>query len=349
MTIHEKPEDSLRFRQSYLDGIRKTIEARRAECDRLRAAYLSPESCAAHREDYRKDFLDLLGSPLREYEELKSSPMAVKSEPRGFYGEAEMTSLQFEVLPGLWFYGIYFEHPKKDPSLPFVISQHGGAGTPEVGSNFFGPNNYTDMTERALNYGGGANVFAPGLILWTKEFGPEYDRASLDIQLKQVGSSITALELFALRRTLDYFVERGIAHPGSIGMLGLSYGGFYTLMTAAAEPRIDAAYASCQYNDRYRYGWEDWTWTGAAEKFLDAEIAALVAPRALYLEEGDHDPLFDAASFEEECRRALPFFEAAGAADRLGWQVFDGDHELAHNDNGFDFLFRHLTGESEAE
>ena len=76
--------------------------------------------------------------------------------------------------------------------------------------------------------------------------------------------------------------------------------------------------------------------------FLDAEMAALVAPRALYLEEGDNDELFDDKTFLAECERAVPFFEAAGAADKLKFRAFEGTHELYKENEGYNFVFQHL-------
>ncbi len=340
------PEDisaSLPFREEYADGLQKILRARRAECDRLRAERMSPESIAADRDSFREEYRNLLGWPLNEYETLRKQPMNVRKIPHGENEFAHIWQMQFEILPELWFYGLFFEHKNKAESLPFVICQHGGVGTPEIVSGVVGDTaNYNRLLERAATYGKGANTFAPGLYLWHPDYLPKYDRAGLDNSLKQVGGSIAALEVFAIRRTLDWFADEGIAKEGHIGMIGLSYGGSYTLLTAAAEPRITAAYASCQYNDRYLYNWADWTWTNAANTFLDAEMAALVAPRALYLEEGTRDELFASEPFLRECERAVPFFEAAGAGEKLKFRAFDGTHELDKDNDGYDFIFRYL-------
>ena len=339
------PEDislSLSFRKTYDEGLKKLVENRRAECDRLRAERMSPANIAADREMYRAEYIDLLGWPLNAYEEYRRTPMAVKKIPHGENDFAVIWQMQFEVLPELWFYGLFFEHKNKSEDLPFVICQHGGLGTPEVVSGVLGETyNYNNLLERAARYGTGANTFAPGLYLWSDDYGPKKDRSAMDNALKQLGGSIAALEVYAIRRTLDWFMDEGIAREGHIGMIGLSYGGSYTLLTAAAEPRITAAYSSCQYNDRYLYNWSDWIWKGSA-MFLDAEMAALVAPRALYLEEGDSDELFDDKTFLAECERAVPFFEAAGAREKLSFRAFAGTHELDKADDGYDFVFRYL-------
>jgi len=333
---------SLPFRKEYDEGLKKLLENRRAECDRIREAQAGPRQIAENREEFRRAYAEMLGWPLSRYCDYAGTVPNVRKTRHGENEFAVIWQMQFEVLPDLWFYGLFFEHKNKEESLPFVICQHGGLGTPEVVSGVLGwTANYNDLLKRAAEYGKGANTFAPGLYLWHEEYGPEKDRNAVDNALKQVGGSIAALEVFAIRRALDYFVAEGIAEEGHIGMIGLSYGGSYTLLTAAADTRITAAYSSCQYNDRYRYNWADWTWKGSA-MFQDAEIAALVAPRALYLEEGDHDELFDDGSFLAECKRAVPFFEAAGAQDKLKFHVFDGAHELCRDNDGYDFLFRYL-------
>ena len=330
------------FRTDYATGLKTTIQKRRDAFDRMRAERMSPAMIAANREKYRNEFIDLLGWPLNAYEEYRNTPMNVRKER---YGENEFSviwQMRFEVLPELWFYGLFLEHKNKADRLPFVICQHGGLGTPEYVSGIFGETyNYNHLLERAANYGKGANTFAPGLYLWGEGNGPERDRDGIDNSLKQLGSSISALEVFAIRRTLDWFVDEGIAEEGHIGMIGMSYGGLYTLLTAAVDQRIHAAYSSCHYNNRYRYNSPDWTWKGSG-MFLDAEISALVAPRALYLEESDNDNLFDYTSFVAECERTVPFYEAAGVPENLKYNVFEGTHELDTKNDGYDFIFRNL-------
>ena len=339
------PEDiefSLPYRETYQEGLYAVLEARRAEMSRQREARITPARMAQNREAFREEFADLLGWPLNCYEAYRDQPMQVRKELQGENDFSKIYRMQFEVLPNLWFYGIFFEHKNTADALPFVICQHGGQGTPERISGLWDTtSNYNDLLARTARHGHGANTFAPGLCLWSDDYGPKRERETLDRGLKQVGSSIAALEVFSLRRVLDYFIREGIAREGHIGMVGLSYGGSYTLLCAAADTRIRAAYSSCQYNDRYRYNWGDWTWKGSAA-LMDAEMAALVAPRALFLEEGDNDELFAWDSFLEECKRVEPFFAAANAADKLKYRVFNGNHELCKDDQGFDFLFANL-------
>ncbi len=341
--MNEPFSTSNKFKQEYLDGFDKVIAARRAECDKMRADYINPEKAAANREKYRADLTELLGWPLTEYETLKNTPMAVKRELRGEDNDSTAYSMQFEVLPELWFYGIYFETKHGEEKHPFVISQHGGSGSPEQCSGFYGATTYHEMTERCLRRG--ANVFAPQLLMWCKgeaENHPKFDRFKIDVNLKHVGGSIQALEEFALRRVLDYFESEGIARLGHIGMVGLSYGGLYTFMTAALETRITAAYSSCYYNERYKYPSPDWTWKGGAMQFHDAEIVSLIAPRALFLDAGRYDDAFTPDTFEREAERAVEYFRAAGVEDKISYRVHPHYHCIAKEDDGFDFMFKYI-------
>ena len=136
------------------------------------------------------------------------------------------------------------------------------------------------MTRRVLRQG--FAVFAPQLLMWREDFGPPPNRQQVDVQLKQLGGSITALEIFRIQRCLDYLVSRRDIDGSRIGMIGLSYGGFYALYAPAVETRLRATVSSCFFSDRTVYAHADWVWRGAARRFLDAEVAGLVCPRPLY-------------------------------------------------------------------
>lgn len=45
-----------------------------------------------------------------------------------------------------------------------------------------------------------------------------------------------------------------------VAMIGLSYGGYFTLHTMAADNRIKAGYCAGVFNDRDVYDWADWSY-----------------------------------------------------------------------------------------
>ncbi len=82
-------------------------------------------------------------------------------------------------------------------------------------------------------------------------------------------------------------------------MIGMSYGGFYTLYTTALEPRIKAAVVAGYFNDREAilddsepYGLFDWRFPDSLGWLRDPNIAALVCPRPLLVEDGEYDQIF---------------------------------------------------------
>ena len=322
-------------RQEYQASLEKLIEQRRRAVDETRTAY------AQHiREDVdaaRQEFVKMLGWPLTEYR--PAQPCSVKSEQLFASEEMTIDRVQLELWPDFWFGGLVFRH-RDGEKRPFMISQHGGAGTPELCSGLLpmGSVNYNGMTKRAFEMG--ANIFAPQVFLWSVELfggkegqeGKERDeiRRPMDVSLKNLGGSMIAVEMTCLRRCVDYFAAQPWVCPEAMGMVGLSYGGQYTLFFSAIEPRIKAALSSCYFNDRHKVEWSDYTWFDAGEKFFDAEIAMLSRPRRLFIQAGSDDPGFLSPDALHEWERLQKL-----SADDLTWvdfNLFKGEHEFDKDD-----------------
>lgn len=339
----EKSSDSVKYRELYAASIHHYIENLRSKAENKRNEYITPQLLCENREKYRIHYYNMLGNPLNTY----TSTLPLPKVSKEFVAEDDLGKIyrvMLEITENFVFYGILFLPKDFDETkkYSYIISQHGGGGTPELCSDFYTDTNYTHMTRRVLEKNN--VVFAPQLLLWdTGNFSVEYNRQNSDIALKQLGSSITALEIFCIMRSTDYFAAQKYIDSDRIGMIGLSYGGFYTMFTAAADTRIKSAYSSCFFNDRLVYNWQDWVWFNAAHSFLDAETAALTAPRRLYIEVGRNDALFDYQTAIKEYERLLAFYEASGAAEYLRFHVFDGDHMLDSDDSGLDFFLKGLT------
>lgn len=330
----EGKQNTKSFREAYVDGIKRVIAEGYHLQEQQRTEYIS--GIAQNPEKYRGDFKDMLGFPLNCKRCMDSKPSLSKIL---LYEDTEKAIYRatITVLDTIPFTGLLFLH-KDEQAHPFLISQHGGDGTPEVCSGLYedGTYNYNDMTERIFNHG--ANVFAPQLLLWSDDYESDNfkrdDRNPIDGQLKQLGGSITALEVFCIIKSLDAFCEAGFANEDHLGMIGLSYGGFYTLFTAAAEPRIKAALSCSFYNKRDRYARVDWTWMGSAEKFFDAEVAMLIYPRCLRIAVGDKDGLFDSKLAQAEFDRLHQLSQKVyGRTDWLDTRVFPGTHEFIQTDD----------------
>jgi hypothetical protein len=287
---------------------------------------------------YRAEFFSMLGWPLTEYfTDLPIPKVVIEFVAEDSLGK--IYRLNIEALYEMTTYGLLFL-PRSNPPYPLVISQHGGMGTPELCSGLIGPSNYNDMTRRVLRKG--VAVFAPQLLLWDKEFGPETDRLHIDNQLKQLGGSITALELFKLIRSIDYLHSRNDIIASKTGMIGLSYGGFYALFAAAADVRIKAAVSSCFFSNRFVYDWFDWTWFNSGNSFMDSEVCSLICPRPLYIEVADNDELFDPENAKREFKKVKQIYENLGCLQNLILNEFHGVHELCKDNKAIDFLYDHI-------
>jgi len=179
----------------------------------------------------------------------------------------------------------------------------------------------------------GVHVFAPQLLLWHDDYRVAYDRQSVDARLKRVGSSITAIEVYGISRILDYFEAQSCV--STFGMVGLSYGGFYTLYTSAVDTRIQSAISCAFFNNGDANERSDWTWFRSAQMFDDAEIACLVYPRNLSLLMGKSDELFDWHDSADSFERVKQLADGVGT-DWIGLELFEGVHEYPENDDAIE-------------
>lgn len=336
MKYNEKKDMTKSYKEDYVKGFEHIIEKLQNNAETIRAKYA--ENIFSEQEKYRNDFKRMLGWPLVDHcaDKLPGVEVHLLAEEEGY----EIYRIKFEILDGLNMTGLFFKQSEKEKK-PLVLVQHGGLGTPEVISGIYGNTaNYNDMLQRVRK--NDVHVFAPQLLLWSDEYEVEFDRKAIDARLKRVGSSITAIEVFGLTRILDYFEQQ--EYVSSFGMVGLSYGGFYTLYTSAIDARIKSAISCSFFNKRDAVGWSDWTWFKSAEKFDDAEIACLIYPRKLYIEVGDKDELFDYKYGMESFDKLKKMCDKVGT-EWIDFKVFDGTHEFCWDDEPIQKLVNDIKTE----
>lgn len=335
MKYQEELKTATPYKLEYLKGIEGVIAARQKEAAEARAEYAKglfedPEAC-------RRDFCEMMGWPLTQSRPAEAPAVTeeLMSEEDGY----NIYRVQLEVLEGLKLQGLLFKQ-HGEGKRPMVIAQHGGNGTPELVAGMFGTtHNYNDMLHRTLKHG--VHIFAPSLMIWcVNSYDAPFDRTAIDARLKRVGSSIAALEIYGIQRALDYYEKTD--YVSRFGMIGLSYGGFYTLYTAAVDTRIESAISDAWFNERDRYAWPDWVWRDSAFRFDDAEVSCLVYPRHLSIQIADKDKLFDPRGGEASYARIK---ELAGdrGTDWIDFTIFDGSHEFYKEDWPIERLIRDLT------
>ena len=331
----ENIDSTVKDRQEYIDGIEKIISERCKDAAKKRLEYT--KDIFDDPDKYREELKEFLGWPLNQ-----KRPDALPETSSEFLYEEDgykVYRMKFEIIDGLKLTGLFFK-VQTEEKRPFLIVQHGGGGTPERMSGIYGDTrNYNDLTQRVLKHK--VHVFAPQVLLWKKdEYGVEYDRKEVDAKLKRVGSSISALEIYAFERVIDYFEKQD--YTDKIGMVGLSYGGFFTLYLSALDTRIKSAVSCSYFSTRDAYPWADWTWRDYAYKFDDAEIACMIYPRHFAIEVGRNDALFNINKSIESEKRLKKLCEKVGT-DWYDYYIFEGVHEFCPDDTHINNMINDLT------
>lgn len=161
-----------------------------------------------------------------------------------------------------------------------------------------------------------------------------------------LGQSMIGWRLWDIIRSVDYLETRADVDAGRVGLMGISGGGMMTLFGAALEPRIKACLVSGYYNtfrdcifsiahciDNYVPGL-----LATAEM---PDVAGLIAPRPMFVESGTRDPIFPIDATRRAFEEARKIWRVWGAEDRLGLEVFEGEHSFSGKE-GFPFLKKHL-------
>jgi dienelactone hydrolase len=122
----------------------------------------------------------------------------------------------------------------------------------------------------------------------------------------EMGRHIIGYEVQKVLAAVDWFSGSRPARP--IGLAGYGEGGLVALYSAAADTRIDAALVSGYFRSRqqlwqepiYRNVW------GLLREFGDAELARLIAPRALVVEASRHPEISGPPPEQKGRRGAAP-------------------------------------------
>ncbi len=162
-----------------------------------------------------------------------------------------------------------------------------------------------------------------------------------------LGQTMIGWRVWDVMRTVDWIATRPELDAKRIGCMGISGGGTCTQFSAALDPRIQAAFISGYLNtfrgsimsvshciDNYVPGILNY-----AENY---DVAGLIAPRPLFSEGGDRDPIFPVHATRESFARVKKVYEVFGVADRAGQHIFPGEHEF-NGSQGLPFLSRALA------
>jgi len=322
---------------AYINALKKDDRRLRSL---FRPNYSSVKAYQASTKPLRERFAQSIGyPPPGQPDSTAPSFTQVGEDAIGTYYRARIS-----VLPGVHAVGIYIAPKGVKGRVPLVVSMHGGGGSPEA-ALFRGGSNYRDMVRGGVKRG--YAVWAPTHLFRAEGF-PQDIRNRVDSRARLVGTSLTAIEIAKITRSLDVLLKRPEIDAKRVGMVGLSYGGYYTLVTAALEPRIKAAVSSCYFGvQEGRYEQDelsvpsDFRFTDRFTLLNDPEIVALICPRPLEIQAGSRDNASHREMGKQLAPRAEEHYRRLGRADAFRFVVFEGGHEF-HDATAWEWIEKHL-------
>jgi dienelactone hydrolase len=137
-------------------------------------------------------------------------------------------------------------------------------------------------------------------------------------------------------RSIDYLAARPEVDPRRLACVGLSVGGYRSFVLAALDPRIKAA---------IDVGWMSSFGTHIRRhvvnsigltfhivglyRYLDLpDLAALIAPRSLFVINGSSDQLFPPEGVRTAFEKIAKCFGKAGVSERQRCRLYDAPHEF---------------------
>ena len=302
--------------------------------------YASPEAFEKSAEPFRKAFCDSIGYP---------PPGDVPRDAPTFdkIGEDEIGTYyraSIPILPEVHAEGIYIVPKGLAGKAPLVIAMHGGGGSPEV-ALFHGGHNYHDMVRGGVKRG--YIVFAPQHLFSSPGLTKDI-RKEIDQRMRLVGTSLTAVEIAKITRSLDVILKRPEVDASRVAMVGLSYGGYYALVTPAVDVRIKVCVSACYYGvQEGRYGRDelsvpsDFQFMDRFSLFRDTDLVALICPRALEIQAGSKDD----EDHREPGKLLTPLSEAyyanLGLPAKFHYVILEGGHQF-YDDSAWEFVKKHL-------
>jgi dienelactone hydrolase len=270
----------------------------------------------------------------------------------------------FDVEDAMSAVAYVFRPAESSGELPAILACHGHGpfGKEPVMGNRSSPELRANLEQHNYDYGlamakAGYAVIA---IDWRgfgqrDDRGKPYRQAGYDpcnmnyLRATLLGETILGMNVHDGMCALDYLCGLEFVDAGRIGAMGLSYGGTMTTWLSICDERIKAADIIC-YSDVFAdFAMRDLQFCGAQitpglYELCDLpDLHGLIAPRPLLVEIGIHDTCFLVDSAMKCYREVEKIYAAAGAADKLELDLFEGGHRWGAN-KSLDFFAKHLGG-----
>jgi dienelactone hydrolase len=265
--------------------------------------------------------------------DLERVPLDLEERGVADAGSYRRTSVVFDSEPAMSVPAyLLVPHERTQPG-PAVLAVHGhGGGKDDVCGVTAGDGGDFAHQLAQLGY----VVLAPDLRCFGEraDWTPP-DKYACDLNLVHAyaaGENPLAQNLWDLARCIDVLEQHELVDPAAIGVAGFSYGATLTLFLAARDERVRAAVVSgyvSTWEQAHRMPWNlcgSQVLPGMLGRIDHAAVGALVTPRALLVETGDHDPIFPLAGAREVYEQLVAVAASCSAAEAVQHHVFAGGH-----------------------
>lgn len=158
--------------------------------------------------------------------------------------------------------------------------------------------------------------------------------STLVSQLMLFGRTLAGMRVYEAMRAVDYLSMRPDSDSSRIGIFGFSGGSLIAAYAAALDERIKAA-VLCGWTNTFAgsilamHHCIDNYLPGILQAAEQPELVGLIAPRALFIESGVHDPIFPVQHVHSAISRLQQIYSARDAGSRLSYDLHPGKHEIS--------------------
>lgn len=305
----------------------------RLETEQLRRAGLadiqSLEDWQSRRDTFKAQLLEMLGlDPLPE-----KTPLRATVTGRVTQDEFVVEKIHFQSRPGLYVTGNLYLPKQVDQKLPAILYVCGHGGVKKDGVSFgnkvhyqhhgewFARNGYVCLTIDTLQLGEIEGIhhgtYNHDMWWWLNR-----------------GYTPAGVEAWNCVRALDYLETRPEVDVNRFGVTGRSGGGAYSWWIAAIDERIKAAVPVAGITDLQNHvvdgcveGHCDCMYMINTYRWDYAQVAAMVAPRALLISNTDSDRIFPLDGVVRTFESVRRIYALHGAADRVALNITAGGHK----------------------
>ena len=167
------------------------------------------------------------------------------------------------------------------------------------------------------------------------------------LRATMLGMTVLGMNVHDGGCALDYLCEQDFVDGDRIGVMGLSFGGTMATWISICDLRISATNIMC-YSDRFAdFAFRDIKTCGSQitpglYAIADLpDLHGLIAPRPLLVEIGTLDGVFQIDSAMSCYHEVEKIYAAAGAANSLQLDLFEGKHQWSGRSSAA-FFARHL-------